>query len=158
MATPIRPSAATRPAFLAAFDRPFLRSQSTAASMSPSVSPSAALQSIMPAPVVSRRSLTICAVMLAIFVDPSIAGSGSRSGGTRSGLRRYRRVHRAVIPRRSSSFALRDPALRRGQADPTSSPIVVGAAGLELGDLPVVEDAEIVELLLDRRRDVRRAS
>ena len=32
-----RPSAATRSAFLAALERPFLRSQSTAASMSPSV-------------------------------------------------------------------------------------------------------------------------
>ena len=48
---PIRPSAATRPAFLAALDRPFLRSQSCAACMSPLLSVSAALQSIMPAPV-----------------------------------------------------------------------------------------------------------
>ena len=77
-ATPIRPSAATRPAFLAALERPFLRSQSTAASMSPPVSLSAALQSIMPAPVVSRRSLTICAVILAIVLD-SVA-SGQRRG------------------------------------------------------------------------------
>ena len=69
--TPISPSAATRPAFLAAFDRPFLRSQSTAASMSPLVSPSAALQSIMPAPVFSRRSFTIAAVIFAMF-DPSL--------------------------------------------------------------------------------------
>ena len=64
---PIRPSAATRPAFLAAFDRPFLRSQSTAASMSPLVSASAALQSIMPAPVFSRRSFTIAAVIFAML-------------------------------------------------------------------------------------------
>jgi hypothetical protein len=34
-ATPIRPSAATRPAFLAAADRPLVRSQSTAFSRSP---------------------------------------------------------------------------------------------------------------------------
>ena len=34
-ATPMSPSAATRPAFLAALARPFLRSQSTAASRSP---------------------------------------------------------------------------------------------------------------------------
>ena len=36
--TPIRPSAAVRPAFLSALEMPFLRSQSTAASMSPLVS------------------------------------------------------------------------------------------------------------------------
>jgi hypothetical protein len=57
--TPIRPSAATRPDFFAALDSPFLRSQSCAAVMSPLVSLSAALQSIMPAPVDSRSSLTI---------------------------------------------------------------------------------------------------
>ena len=56
--SPTRPSAATRPAFLAALDRPFLRSQSTAASMSPLVSVSADLQSIIPAPVLSRSSFT----------------------------------------------------------------------------------------------------
>ena len=53
------PSAATRPAFFAALDRPFLRSQSTAASRLPAVSLSAALQSIMPAPVWSRSSFTM---------------------------------------------------------------------------------------------------
>ena len=62
--TPTRPSAATRPAFLAAFDRPFLRSQSMAFSMSPSVSVSAALQSIMPAPVLSRSSFTMLALIV----------------------------------------------------------------------------------------------
>ena len=67
VATPISPSAATRPAFFAAAARPFLRSQSTAASMSPSVSPSARLQSIIPAPVLSRNSLTSVAVTSAIF-------------------------------------------------------------------------------------------
>src|SRR4029077_12872849 len=66
----MRPSAATRPAFLAAFDRPFLRSQSCAACMSPPLSVSAALQSIMPAPVDSRRSLTIAAVIVAIVERP----------------------------------------------------------------------------------------
>ena len=35
VATPTSPSAATRPAFFAAAARPFVRSQSTAASMSP---------------------------------------------------------------------------------------------------------------------------
>src|SRR5205085_2378351 len=58
-----------RPAFLAALERPFLRSQSWAACISPPVSVSAALQSIMPAPVDSRRSLTIAAVIAATFVS-----------------------------------------------------------------------------------------
>ncbi len=46
--------------------RPFLRNQSTAASTSPPVSVSAFLQSIMPAPVFPRSSLTNAAVMSAI--------------------------------------------------------------------------------------------
>ena len=66
LATAMRPSAATRPAFLAALARPLVRSQSTAASMSPLVSVSAALQSIMPAPVLSRSSFTIPAVMFIV--------------------------------------------------------------------------------------------
>ena len=72
---PIRPSAATRPAFFAALDRPFLRSQSIAACMSPSVSDSACLQSIMPAPVDSRRSLTIAAVIATIAAPVSLRRS-----------------------------------------------------------------------------------
>ena len=59
-------AAATRPERLAAAANPFLRSQSTAASTSPLVSVSAFLQSIMPAPVFSRRSLTSPAVIAAI--------------------------------------------------------------------------------------------
>src|ERR1700720_344463 len=51
-----------RPAFLAAAARPFLRRRSTACSMSPSASVSAALQFIIGAPVRSRSCLTICAV------------------------------------------------------------------------------------------------
>ena len=67
--TAMRPSAATRPAFLAALARPLVRSQSTAASISPPVSVSAALQSIMPAPVWSRSCFTIPAVMfMSVFL------------------------------------------------------------------------------------------
>jgi hypothetical protein len=55
-----------RPAFLSALEIPFLRSQSTASTMSPPVSISAALQSIMPAPVKSRSSLTCAAEMLIV--------------------------------------------------------------------------------------------
>ncbi len=60
------PSAAIRPAFLAACASPFSRSQSMALSMSPSDSTSAFLQSIMPALVRSRSSLTRAAVIFAI--------------------------------------------------------------------------------------------
>ena len=71
---------ATRPAFLAALDRPFLRSQSTAASMSPWTSVRADLQSIMPAPVCSRSSFTIAAVMfdIALFLVSEIPGRAAR--------------------------------------------------------------------------------
>ena len=65
-ATPINPSAAPRPARFAAAAKPFLRSQSTAASTSPLLSVSAFLQSIMPAPVLSRRSFTSAAVISAM--------------------------------------------------------------------------------------------
>ncbi len=75
---PIRPSAATRPAFFAAFDRPFLRSQSIADCMSPPFSASACLQSIMPTPVVSRRSLTIAAVIVAILAVLCLSGRPQR--------------------------------------------------------------------------------
>ena len=80
VSAPIRPSAAMRPDFLAAFDRPFLRSQSIAASMSPSFSASACLQSIMPTPVVSRRSLTIAAVIVAIVERPCCLSGRARRG------------------------------------------------------------------------------
>src|SRR6185369_6169814 len=67
--TPTSPSAAVRPAFFAAAERPLARSQSIAASISPSVSERAFLQSIMPAPVRSRSSFTLAAVISAIFVS-----------------------------------------------------------------------------------------
>ena len=51
--------------------------------MSPPVSPSADLQSIMPAPVRSRSSLTICAVMLAIA--EILDAFGGRHPGFKSG-------------------------------------------------------------------------
>jgi len=57
----ISPSAATRPAFLAAAARPFLRRIFSASSAFPFVSSSALLQSSMPAPVLSRSILTITA-------------------------------------------------------------------------------------------------
>ena len=123
---PIRPSAATRPAFLAAFDRPFLRSQSCAAVMSPLVSVSAALQSIMPAPVDSRSSLTIAAVIVAIVEYPSclLAAGAARAlrraavssreclalrnsaGGRRAGHAAYQ-----LFRFRGQRLGLRDPGI-----------------------------------------------
>src|SRR3954471_16864179 len=57
-----------RVAFLAAEAIPFLRRYSIAFSMSAAHSESAFLQSAMPAPVRSRRSLIICAVMSAMSI------------------------------------------------------------------------------------------
>ena len=136
-AAPVRPSAATRPAFLAAFARPFLRSQSTAASMLPSFSPSAALQSIMPAPVASRSSLTICAEMLAIEVVLLFAYGRAQPG---SSLCQQARTMAAAVqgaceraeayPSASAvssfDFAIQ-PSTRPG--NPTSSPILCAASG-----------------------------
>ena len=68
-ATPTRPSAAVRLDFFAAVARPLARSRSTAASISPFVSSSAFLASIMPAPERSRRSLTAAAVIADIIVS-----------------------------------------------------------------------------------------
>ena len=66
---------------------PFFRSQSTASSRSPLVSVSARLQSIMPAPVFSRRSFTSVAVISAIVwsqskkVGQAVGCSAGASGG-----------------------------------------------------------------------------
>ena len=57
------PSFAERSARLAADAAPRLRRISTASCMSPCASSSAFLQSAIPAPVLSRRSLTICGVI-----------------------------------------------------------------------------------------------
>src|SRR5262249_5628709 len=126
VSAPIRPSAATRPAFLAALERPFFRSQSWAAVISPLVSVRAALQSIMPAPVDSRNSLTIWALIFAI-------------GSAFTLLRRQ-------------FLGLCDPAVdTTGQADLFAD--IMRGLLIENGDLRIVEDAKIVELLFDRRRN-----
>ena len=63
MYEPTAPSAAMREAFLSAEAMPFFLSQTRASSSSPPHSPSAFLQSIMPAPDFSRTDLTCAAVM-----------------------------------------------------------------------------------------------
>ena len=87
LAMPIRPSAAVRPDFLSALAMPLARSQSIAASMSPLVSARAFLQSIMPAPVFSRSSFTIAAVIVLIFLPLRLFGW--RAAGKPA---RYRRM------------------------------------------------------------------
>ena len=67
------PCVASRSSRLALAARPFSRSQVLAASMSPSFSWSAFLQSIMPAPDESRSALTSCAVN-----DMELSSPGSR--------------------------------------------------------------------------------
>eukprot|EP00327_Prymnesium_parvum_P046328 CAMPEP_0205869620 /NCGR_PEP_ID=MMETSP1083-20121108/10112_1 /ASSEMBLY_ACC=CAM_ASM_000430 /TAXON_ID=97485 /ORGANISM="Prymnesium parvum, Strain Texoma1" /LENGTH=294 /DNA_ID=CAMNT_0053231827 /DNA_START=549 /DNA_END=1433 /DNA_ORIENTATION=+ len=71
------PSLAARPAFLSAEARPFWRSISVALSMSPSCSSSAFLQSIIPAPVMSRRVFTVLASTVACIA------TSARPAGTR---------------------------------------------------------------------------
>ena len=91
-ARPIRPSAAMRSAFLAAFRMPFSRSQSAAASMSPLFSTSAFLASIMPAPVLSRSCFTSAAVISAmsclLSVQLRAAGVEPRGAQVGSNCRR----------------------------------------------------------------------
>src|SRR5580765_5166953 len=62
------PSLVTRVAFLAATETPFLRRITTACSKSPLASVKACLQSIIGAPVFSRRSLTCVAEMFTVLV------------------------------------------------------------------------------------------
>src|SRR6478735_7162747 len=78
--TPTAPWSAARPARLFAPARPFLRSQSLAASMSPSDSVSAFLQSIIPAPVALRSAATSFALMSAIARAVSLGVSRGRGG------------------------------------------------------------------------------
>ena len=71
IATEHNPSAATRSDFFAALEIPRSRNQSIAADISPFVSTNAFLQSIIPALVFSRNSLTIAAV-IAIMIPPNV--------------------------------------------------------------------------------------
>src|SRR5258706_10508920 len=161
VSAPIRPSAATRPAFLAAFDRPFLRSQSIAACMSPSFSASACLQSIMPTPVVSRRSLTIAAVIVAIVAYPlPVRATAARLLPPRRRPPPAIAISGSWWPERpASAFALfrfrghrlglGHPAVGSARKSDLFADLVRGVV-IEFGQLPVMEDAEIVELLFDR--------
>src|SRR6185503_13101841 len=96
------PSRTSRSAFLAAVERPFSLSQATACSTSPPLSSSARLQSMIPAPVCSRRAFTSSGLIIAcgsflpvrtdaasgkrrVFVGLFLCGLGG-SAGARSAL------------------------------------------------------------------------
>src|SRR5262249_6732313 len=142
---------ATRPDFLAAFDNPFFRSQSIAASTLPSLSVSACLQSIMPAPVRSRRSLIIAVVIDGIWNSPCM------SRGQTLGLTPIKR--RSAQPlsggRGGNHFlGLLDPVVFRDLTLQAKLPIEESDVGLvKLGDLPEMEYPCIIEPLLDARGD-----
>src|SRR5262249_490626 len=147
----ISPSAVTRPPFLAAFDKPFLRSQSWAAVMSPADSVSAALQSIMPAPVDSRRSFTIAAVLvlLGCVLCLSVAAAAwliRHAALTQQTLRleamaeRERPSHE-LFRFRGQCLGLGDPGVGAARKSDLFADLVRGVV-IELGELPVMEDAE----------------
>src|SRR5262245_12475868 len=156
----MRPSAAIRPAFLAALARPRLRSTSTACSIAPPVSWSAALQSIMGAPVRSRSSLTICAVILAMprFLCAVPARHRKRRLETRetdnaAAFPKTARPKMTLALLCGQLFRLRDPSLHpAGQSDFLTD--LVCGLGSQPRNLPIMENPEIVELLFDRGRDM----
>src|SRR5688572_25431411 len=87
------PSRFSRSERSAALAKPFLRNSSTALSKSPSLSMSAFLQSIMPAPVASRRRFTSFAVISAICSSLVVVCrvTGRRGGNLCRGDTRFTR-------------------------------------------------------------------
>src|SRR3954447_1216670 len=150
--TAIRPSAATRPACLAALARPFLRSQSIAASMSPPLSLSALLQSIMPAPDFSRSSFTIAAVTFAM-ANPFDRDAGTRRSAP-NGVH-WRRVRgRSSSGRVDQAASLADPAVALDPAVQLQLAVdLLEVVRLHGRELPIMVDAGVVELLLELRPD-----
>src|SRR5829696_7175878 len=157
--TAISPSAAMRPAFFAALARPFLRSQSTAASRSPLVSLRAFLQSIMPAPVFSRRSFTIAAVTFAMAVPSFFSwrgpGARERTPGRRPGSSApLRTAPGQGLDGVDCGAGLGDPAVPVDAAVELEIGVdLLHVLGLHRGELPVMVDAGVVELLLELRPD-----
>src|SRR3984885_6889961 len=107
-ATPISPSARARPAFFAALDRPFLGGQSTAASRLPPLSLSAALQSIMPAPVWSRSSFTMDALTVVVILAVLVLVPAGRADWSAT---RFEAVARPLHFLGRQFLGLGDPAL-----------------------------------------------
>src|SRR5579883_761170 len=171
--TATSPSAATLPDFLAALESPFLRSQSIAASISPSVSPRAVLQSIMPAPVFSRRSFTIAAVTFAILVvlhfQEGPSGQLATAAETRRPANHSMRLTRCAgsmhrfISSRCAARSSRDEAPCKIDPAVACNPAAELEVMIDLfsvlwrhgSDLPVMVDAGIVEFLDNLRSDAR---
>src|ERR1700730_2412721 len=153
--TPISPSAAMRPALLAALERPFLRSQSTASSMWPSVSVSAALQSIMPAPVLSRSSFTRLAVIVVINLCLAMPERASNIRAI-AGARRRRLAGASRGLTFGQLLGGADPVVARDAA-PQGERLVEQRRVLHAEDqnLPEVVDAYVVETLLELDIDAR---
>ena len=123
------------------------------ASMSPLVSVSAVLQSIMPAPVLSRRAFTMLAVTAVISGSSRTCtlACGKRCARRAAGVgQRLRPLppRPASWPRRSSPSAAMRPCSLSARSSASAM------SGLEIGDLPEVVDAKIVETLLELVVDV----
>src|SRR5262249_28295967 len=143
----IRPSAATLPARLEAVARPFSRKWRIAPSMSPAEATSAALQSIMPAPVFSRSSFTFAAVTSTLAYPRGFRRSISRH--RRSSHPARRRLVGPAPGRRAfvgaaaaHSLVELGPALEHGVADrgaeqPNGANRVVVARNLVIDDVRV---------------------
>ncbi len=165
-ATPTRPSAATRPLFLAALARPFLRSQSTAASMSPSD--------------LVQRVLAVHHARAGLLAQILHQPSGDRRHGVpsdasnrcvrwterarpeqalgpsppRPGPIALMRERERYSPRPSARAAC-SPHLSRAMRplNLRSASSLAASLRRHRGELPVVEHAMLVELLDDLRTD-----
>mmetsp|Transcript_13876 Transcript_13876/g.45385 ORF Transcript_13876/g.45385 Transcript_13876/m.45385 type:complete len:211 (-) Transcript_13876:1937-2569(-) len=105
------PSLVARPAFFSADARPFLRRYSVAAATSPSFSTRAFLQSIIPAPVVSRSDLTVFASMAAAMTANPLLGATTAAGEWRNGCGDSKRPW---APRRNArAMIAAEPASRK---------------------------------------------
>src|SRR5690606_673414 len=114
-----------------------------------------------PAPVLSRSSLTIAAVILAI------SSSYRRCGTARHRSARPHHVPDIIMPPKRHGIATRSLGLDQGAGERHPAVALDAAVELELGielgdvglahggDLPVVEDAGLVQGLLELRTDAR---
>src|SRR3546814_20592302 len=115
--------------FRSADAKPFLRSQSTAASKSPPVSTSAFLQSIMPAPVFSRSSLTKPAVISAMIQSSRLSSSvRHRHSGTGLQMRRQALSAGSPAPPLFSAPVADDPLFPASSPFPTGYSFFFGTA------------------------------
>src|SRR5215218_2818139 len=94
-------------------------------------------------PVMPRARRTLCAV------PPSATGmpyQGNQTGGRKAGHPAYQ-----LFRFRGHCLGLGNPAIGAARKSDLFTDLVRGVV-IEFGELPVLEDAEVVELLLDRTR------